>query len=329
MQLIKTFPRRIGEELLSAVLKAAAWLDENCPPQIKGEDSPHIGWWRRYALSLFLSRDTCAGAGAFCHMPGVQELFCEIDNLFILADQTMCQVFRAVQPNGDRVCGSSFLMAVVNQGGSGPHIDGEDWTDGCCCVIPFGEEWSGGELVFRDLGLGFALKPGDVIFFRSARLVHENLPFEGKRRSIVMTTDRNSFTAVNQPLDPHIIAQIEAYLLENRNRYSNMSQEQRKQLLRERVMAYNNVKNEPVIKVESNSTSDTKALLRAKLSKRIEKPVTPINPAIMQLLTHRMCIGKNPLSSKKSRAKPKRKPINKDEQAVGSNAKSRNLYRMK
>lgn len=31
-------------------------------------------------------------------------------------------------------------------------------------------------------------EPGDVVFFRSATLYHENLEYEGDRRSIVLTT---------------------------------------------------------------------------------------------------------------------------------------------
>lgn len=84
-------------------------------------------------------------------------------------------------------------MAVVNQGGTGPHYDWMDPVDGCC-VVPFGTDWSGRELAFMHLGIKIDLRPGDVIF--SLRLLHT-----GARRSMVLTTDHNSFTAQGQPLD--------------------------------------------------------------------------------------------------------------------------------
>ena len=42
------------------------------------------------------------------------------------------------------------------------------------------------------------MKPGDIIFFRSRELLHENLPFTGTRRSVVFTTDHNSFKSPTQ-----------------------------------------------------------------------------------------------------------------------------------
>jgi hypothetical protein len=181
------------------------------------------------------SQRTREGVDKFCDLPGVQEFFNEIDNLFFNEDRGMCRIFRDVRPEGERICGSSFLMAVVNSGGTGPHVDGEDWPDGCCCVAPFGTGWTGGELVFRDLGLGFQLHPGDVIFFRSAELVHENLAVKGNRRSIVMTTDRNSFTGTGQPLDPSKLALIEATLLSINARYNKLSTTERERLLVEQL----------------------------------------------------------------------------------------------
>ncbi len=52
--------------------------------------------------------------------------------------------------------------------------------------------------MFRDLKLRFPMKPGDIIFFRSRELLHENLPAEGERRSLVLTTDHNSFKSPGQ-----------------------------------------------------------------------------------------------------------------------------------
>ena len=55
-------------------------------------------------------------------------------------------------------------------------------------------------MAFCYLGLAFDLHLGDVIFFRSAKLIHENLPHTGDRQSIVLTSDENSFTSKGQPI---------------------------------------------------------------------------------------------------------------------------------
>ena len=68
-----------------------------------------------------------------------------------------------------------------------PHLDGMDC--GVCAVIPFGI-WTGGHLCFPELGLALELKSGDIVLFRSNKLTHFNLDFEGKRGSIVLHSDR-------------------------------------------------------------------------------------------------------------------------------------------
>lgn len=261
-------------------------------------------------------------------MPGVQDFFRRIDQLFMHADDALCRVFRAVQPDGERVCGSSFLMAVVNRGGSGPHIDGQDLAEGCCCVVPFGKDWTGGDLVFRDLGLSFVLNPGDVIFFRSALLVHENTPFVGDRRSIVLTTDRNSFTAVGQPLEPRIVAAFEASLLQEQSRYDTMPPTQRKDLLGKRLHARVLPANVASAAKENDSKA-IKAKLHEKLVERINKPPLKINRAVRPLLKLRLESGMEPLSAKPPRATPKQKPAELEiKSEAGGNARSRNQYRL-
>ncbi len=146
-------------------------------------------------MELHLSKDAREGATEFCYLNGIQQFFAMIHSLFNCVDQNLCKLYKAVVPPGQRIAGSSFLMALLNPGGTGPHYDWMDLKEGCCCIVLFGKDWFGGDLAFRDLGFRVSLHPGDVIFFRSAILRHENLPHQGDRRSIVLTTDSNSFTA--------------------------------------------------------------------------------------------------------------------------------------
>lgn len=61
-------------------------IERTCKPQIPGEKSLRIGHWRRYALLIYLSRDSKAGAEAFCDLPGMKDFFEVIDTLFELLD---------------------------------------------------------------------------------------------------------------------------------------------------------------------------------------------------------------------------------------------------
>ncbi len=184
-------------------------IDATCKPKIKGEKSLHIGHWRRYALLIYLSLDTRAGAHIFSELPGVQQFFDAVASAFRMIDPKLCEQYELVTPDSSRVCGSTFLMCVVNKGGTGPHVDWNDRKDGCCCVAPVGTNWTGGELAFRDLKIVVDCRAGDLVYFRSAALYHENLPHTGDRRSLVMTTDHNSFTASGQQFDPEVLAWIE------------------------------------------------------------------------------------------------------------------------
>ena len=94
----------------------------------------------------------------------------------------------------------SFTMCVINKGGTTPHYDYKDEPEGYCCVVPLGN-FSGGELVFREHKLRFSIKPGDIIFFHSRNMLHENLAFTGERYSLVFTTHHNMFTEFGQPVN--------------------------------------------------------------------------------------------------------------------------------
>ncbi|KAJ7575932.1 hypothetical protein C8J56DRAFT_1062797 [Mycena floridula] len=67
------------------------------------------------------------------------------------------------------------------------HIDPSDRN--LCVVVPFGD-WEDGELVLYQLGLVVDLKPLDILIFPSSRITHFNLRHKGKRGSVVMSTNK-------------------------------------------------------------------------------------------------------------------------------------------
>ena len=62
----------------------------------------------------------------------------------------------------------------------GPHKDHNDLPDGWVATSPWGN-WTGGESVFPALRVKFIQRAGDVLFSRSARLVHFVTPIVGHR----------------------------------------------------------------------------------------------------------------------------------------------------
>jgi hypothetical protein len=67
------------------------------------------------------------------------------------------------------------------------HRDDGDYRK-FCIVVAFGNS-QGGDICFAELGLRIKLRPGDVVAFMSGELTHFNLPFEGRRVSMVGYTE--------------------------------------------------------------------------------------------------------------------------------------------
>lgn len=93
-----------------------------------------------------MSLDARRGARVFAELDGVMELFNTVDTPFKLIDPELYEEYALVTllvvADQKRICGKSFLMSVLNRGGSDPHIDSEDRTDGSCCVVPVGADWA-------------------------------------------------------------------------------------------------------------------------------------------------------------------------------------------
>lgn len=107
----------------------------------------------------------------------------------------VAQQYQAV--NFERFYTKSFAMCVINKGGTIPHYDYKDEPEGYCCVVPLGD-FKGGDLVFREHCIRLAIKSGDLVFFHSCYLLHENLAFSGIRYSLVFTTHHNMITEFGQ-----------------------------------------------------------------------------------------------------------------------------------
>ncbi|POY75908.1 hypothetical protein BMF94_0991 [Rhodotorula taiwanensis] len=94
-----------------------------------------------------------------------------------------------------------FFMSIVlvSNRRVAPHFDASDPLHGWAASTPFGS-YTGGDLFFIDLDLRVALKPGDLLVFRSALLRHSVLPFTGSRHSLVAFTHEHLMVHTGIPV---------------------------------------------------------------------------------------------------------------------------------
>ena len=59
------------------------------------------------------------------------------------------------------------------------------------CVIICWSKFTGGELVFTELGACVPFPAGSIIMFRFAIIFHYNMPVDGECYSMVLMTDKN------------------------------------------------------------------------------------------------------------------------------------------
>jgi len=91
-----------------------------------------------------------------------------------------------------------FSLLILNFScGTKYHRDLRDWKNGFCAVFPFGD-WTGGNLVFPEIGTSVKLRKGDLIFFQSFNLVHGTDEYVGDRHSIVLCAHN---TVINNCID--------------------------------------------------------------------------------------------------------------------------------
>lgn len=95
--------------------------------------------------------------------------------------------FVDVVPYSDPPPVAPFCSLVLNFNvATGIHRDPQDLE---ICLVLVISDCVGGELCLLEPGLVLDLRPGDLVIFPSADISHFNLPFIGKRCSVVLNTD--------------------------------------------------------------------------------------------------------------------------------------------
>ena len=91
-------------------------------------------------------------------------------------------------PGGQHHPQHPFSGLVININAcSESHRDQNDFI--ACLVLPIGD-FEGGELCLYEPGVVLPLQNGDIVFFLSFDITHFNLPYTGRRASMVLHTDK-------------------------------------------------------------------------------------------------------------------------------------------
>lgn len=107
-----------------------------------------------------------------------------VDAAFRINFPELRKFMAKVNGENDNNAAIAWKGFALNASGSSWHIDSNDYIDGICALVPFGD-YTGGELAITDLKMTFDIRPGDIFFFSSRHLIHGNLEFIGERYSIV------------------------------------------------------------------------------------------------------------------------------------------------
>src|SRR5262249_29123558 len=126
-------------------------------------------------------------------------LFAHLGKMFHLFFPTLHDHYQSVAATLSITAFQPWAAVALNiDFPSQPHLDSRDCKHGLCWVIPFGN-WEGGNLQLHDLDVEVALRPGDVVAFRSTAIRHSNTAYTGIRNSLVLFSHNSLFFPVQSP----------------------------------------------------------------------------------------------------------------------------------
>lgn len=211
------FGPKTGTGISNDVKNAIDSLAECYPPPLPKETDPHYGQMKEthdtsgvyhFAYWMQDDHDTAPTLSRDCLSTGynlnfMAKFFNQITGLvqslgllFLTIDPWMYQTYWTKFQNdlclylnvSRRACFHGLALLRNVQVAS--HKDMSGAPMGWVAITCLGD-FSGGNLVFPDLGIKLDFKPGDVIFFRSRLLEHFVGSFEGERSSLVFFTHQD------------------------------------------------------------------------------------------------------------------------------------------
>lgn len=129
--------------------------------------------------------------------PGSHESLAQFNPLFAKIGKVATQYFPVCVETMTKDIPPKYLLFDEKFGYGMFHITPISWEHidfgdmGICIVLPFGESFVGGRLSFTYLNVEYNLKPGDIIIFRSCKLLHTVTEvIAGLRQSFVLTSQK-------------------------------------------------------------------------------------------------------------------------------------------
>lgn len=150
----------------------------------------HLGCWRKYTNQITVSKES-QNKHASHWLRVNNPLFLHVSAIFQHHYPDLYAIYNAV-PLPEKLVGVFGMVALNVNFPSRLHTDDEDYRNGLCWVMPFGD-YDGGNLVFPDLKLEVELRPGDLVCFRSHLIEHFNRSFSGYRNSLVFFSSHTLF----------------------------------------------------------------------------------------------------------------------------------------
>lgn len=186
---------KIGKRKLDDLYNSTTWLETEIPikPEetVRGyEKTVHVGSWRKYSKKPFITSVTKNYEQARDWIEINTPLFNSLGYMFKKSFKTLHSTYMSCE--APMRLGAWSTCAINFNYASKGHYDDDDYQNGLCWVVVFGD-FEGGELYFRDLNITIAIRPGDVIAFRSFELFHEVREYTGQRYSIVMFQSQEMF----------------------------------------------------------------------------------------------------------------------------------------
>lgn len=187
----------VHPEMITKIISTTEKLSLVNKPKIKDTSRGFsifytMGTWKYRTTKPVLIEDR---KGCEVWMKDNTALFDHIALLYREAFREEYEKYMSVsQKQKSRVFGPWYTLNININYACLPHTDKNDYLDGYCWIIPFGNWTNGGCLLLDDFGVQIDVQPGDVVALKSAKIKHSVTKYEGVRNFLVLFTQHTMFT---------------------------------------------------------------------------------------------------------------------------------------
>jgi len=201
--ILRLFAGGIPSEFLTILKSSTKTLVSEFPPE-KGTSKRndiaryHFGYWSKYQSQLYLSsqsRNPASENWLHCNKPLFDFLGTIFKSHYPELYARYDQILQSASIS-NRLIGPWCTLALNINFACDPHRDLNDYRNGLCWVMAFGD-FTGGKLVMDDLKVEVDMTEGNIVCFKSYYLTHHVQDYIGERNSIVFFTHDENFLKIN------------------------------------------------------------------------------------------------------------------------------------